>query len=132
MLVMMNALHIILALVLLAGCNPSQSTAEQATSALPLPRITTEEALDLLQQGAVITASYHPDSGKINQAGTDDPQVNMAAIIQQSHYWCNDNGNLHLPGEMYPIANPETGTVTGEWGFGPNCEYVERTFSRGY
>lgn len=125
-------LSAILALVVLTGCNPSQPPAKSSAKVLPLPRVTAEEALNLLQQGEIITASYYPGSGKIILAETDDPRFDMAEVIKQSAYWCNDDGSLHLPGEMYPIANPETGTTLGEWGFDTNCEYVERTFSTGY
>jgi hypothetical protein len=120
------------ALILLAGCSLGQPKAKPAAKVLPLPRVTGEEALRLLQAGEVITASYNPDSGKIVLAETQDPTADIARVIQQSDYWCNDNGNLHLPGEMYPINNPQTGIPMGEWGFGANCEYVEKTFSKGY
>lgn len=124
--------YAILALILLTGCSLGQPQARQSAKVLPLPRVTDEEALRLLQAGEVITASYNPQSGKIVLAETQDPTADIAVVIQQSDYWCNDNGNLHLPGEMYPINNPQTGIPTGEWGFSANCEYVERTFLKGY
>jgi hypothetical protein len=125
-------LYAIFAFFLLAGCSLGQPKAKQSAHILPLQRVTADDALSLLQKGEIITASYNPASGKIVLTETHDSASDIIQVIQQSDYWCNDNGSLHLPGGIYPIENPETGTLIGEWGFGPNCEYVERTFSSGY